>query len=54
MVGQQEQFAMIRDLIRVVHDLNRNQAPAPPLNGPAYANNMGSIVEQFHRFKPFF
>lgn len=52
MEGQQDQAAMFRDLMRVVHNLGRNQALAPPQNGPINANNTGSIVEQFPRFKP--
>lgn len=47
MARQQDQTAMFRDLIRVVHDLSRRHAPAS-------ANNTSSIVEQFHFFKPSF
>ncbi|XP_022891964.1 uncharacterized protein LOC111406823 [Olea europaea var. sylvestris] len=47
---QQNQVTIIRDLLRAVQDLGRQQAQAGPHG--ANANNISSIVEQFRRYKP--
>ncbi|XP_022849480.1 uncharacterized protein LOC111371632 [Olea europaea var. sylvestris] len=47
---QQNQGTIIRDLLRAVEDLGRQQAQGGPRG--ANANNTSSIVEQFRCYKP--
>ncbi|XP_022867946.1 uncharacterized protein LOC111387607, partial [Olea europaea var. sylvestris] len=47
---QQKKATIIRDLLRVVQDLGRQQAQGGPRG--TNANNTSSIVEQFRRYKP--